>query len=122
MLARLPSDSALLQGLDDYVDLFRDDFRRRDQAPWAGVYLPGLLLPSERKTIERPAARVLLPPDLVVDDVAQALQNFVNQSPWDEQQLWRRYRGLMAGRLGHPQGVFVIEDLTFPKQGRHSVG
>jgi SRSO17 transposase len=121
MIARLNQDDAYLQRLDEYVGLFRDDFRRRDQARWAGVYVQGLLRAGPRKTIEGLAARVVLPPDLTVDDTAQALQQFVNQSPWDEQKLWRRYRTLAAHCLGS-HGVFVVEDLAFPKQGRHSVG
>jgi SRSO17 transposase len=122
MIARLNKDDAFLQRLDEYVGLFRDDFRRRDQARWAGVYLQGLLRAGPRKTIEGLAARVVLPPDLTVDDTAQALQQFVNQSPWDEQKLWRRYRTLAAHSLGDEDGAFVVEDLAFPKQGRHSVG
>ena len=63
-----------------------------------------------------------LPPDLEVEDTAQALQNFVNQSPWDEAGVWRLYRRLMAERLAEPDGVFVLDDPAFVKQGRHSVG
>ena len=115
-------DAEWLQILDDYAALFRDDFRRRDQARWAAVYLQGLLLEGGRKTIGGIARRVALPADLSVDDAAQALQNFVNQSPWDEQKVWRRHRALLAARLVEPEGVFVLDDLAFVKQGRHSVG
>ncbi len=115
-------DAGWLQDLDDYTSLFRDDFRRRDQARWAAVYLQGLLQEGGRKTIGGLARRVTLPPDLSVDDAAQALQNFVNQSPWDEQRIWRRHRALLAGRHAEPDGVFVLDDLAFVKQGRCSVG
>jgi SRSO17 transposase len=107
-----------LAELDAYVGLFRGEFRRSDQARWAGVYLQGLLLAGGRKNVETLAGTVVLPPGLAADDVAQALQNFVNRSPWDEQRLARRYRALLAGAPGR----FHVEDLTFPKQGRHSVG
>src|SRR5262245_53783778 len=109
MIARLKSNDAFLQRLDEYVGLFRDDFRRRDQARWASVYVQGLLRASPRKSIEGLAAQVVLPPDLNVDDTAQALQQFINQSPWDEQKLWRRFRSLAAQWLGDPQGLFVVE-------------
>jgi SRSO17 transposase len=59
---------------------------------------------------------------VAVEDVAQALQNFISQSPWDEEQVWQRYRALLAPRLASPDGVFVIADVTFPKQGNHSAG
>jgi SRSO17 transposase len=121
----------LLERLDDFIELFRDDFRRRDQLRWAAVYLQGLLHDGDLdgpKTIGTLARHVTLPGDLVVEDVAQALQNFVNQSPWDERKVWRRHRRLLAETLAvehgysSGEGVFVLEDLAFPKQGRHSVG
>ena len=116
-------DLTWLQRLDEYADRFRDDFRRRDQLRWAAVYLQGLLLPAgERKTIGTMARRVALPPDLVVDDVAQALQNFVNQSPWDERRAARRHRALMAEGFAGPDGAFVLDELAVVKQGQHSVG
>ena len=57
-----------------------------------------------------------------IDDPEQALQQFVNQSPWDEQQVLQRYRTVMAEPFASPQGIFVIDDTGFPKQGKHSVG
>jgi SRSO17 transposase len=115
-------DAGSPQRLNDFMSLFGDAFRRRDQARWAAVYLQGLLTAEGRKTINRLARRVVLPPELTVEDAAQALQNFVNQSPWDEQTIWRRYRILLAERFAELDGAFVLDDLTFVKQGRHSVG
>ncbi len=86
------------------------------------MYLQGLLRHDGRKTIGGLARQVVLPPDLTVEDAAQALQNFVNQSPWDEGRVWRLYRGLMAERLAETEGAFVLDDPAFVKQGRHSVG
>src|SRR5262249_17824727 len=73
------------------------------------------------KSIEPLSRRVTLPPDLHSKDPEQALQQFVSQSPWDEQKVLARYRALMAGHFGAPEGVFVLDDTSFPKQGRHSV-
>lgn len=115
-------DAGWLEQLDDYVDLFRDDFRRRDQIRWASVYLQGLLRQGPSKTTGALAREVLLPPELMAEDVAQALQNFVNQSPWDEQKLWRRHRQTQQACLASTEGIFVLEDLALVKQGRHSVG
>jgi SRSO17 transposase len=121
-MGMLDREPGWLERLDDYVDLFRDDFRRRDQIRWASVYLQGLLLEGDAKTIGSLARRVLLPPDLVVEDVGQALQNFVNQSPWDERKLWRRHRQMHRSQHADDKGVFVLEDLALVKNGRHSVG
>jgi SRSO17 transposase len=115
-------DADWLQRLDDFTARFRDDFRRRDQARWASVYLQGLLRDGGRKTIGGLARRVTLPPALAVEDAAQALQNFVNQSPWDEAKVARRRRALLAERFADPDGTFVVDELAFVKQGRCSVG
>jgi SRSO17 transposase len=122
MIATDTVNARLRQELDSYVGLFRGEFRRSDQARWAAVYLQGLLGAGRRKNIESLAETAVLPPGPAVDDVAQALQNFVNQSPWDEQRLWQRYRALMAQALEGDPGLLRVEDVTFPKQGQHSVG
>jgi len=111
-----------LQRLRAYAASFTNDFRRRDQARWIGVYLQGLLAAGERKNVETLARRVVSPSDSCLADAAQALQNFVNQSPWDEQKVWRRYRAQQGRRLAQGPGVFVVEDVGFPKKGQHSVG
>ena len=55
-------------------------------------------------------------------DTMQALQQFVNQSPWDEQAVLQRYRRLLGDAVGDALGVIVIDDTGFAKKGRHSVG
>src|SRR5438874_4855064 len=115
-------DAAVLDRLRDYAATFAPDFPQAKPAAWAGVYLQGLLLDGERKSIEPLSRRVRLPEGLTSKDPEQALQQFVNQSPWDEHQVLRRYRRRMAETFASPEGIFVIDDVSFPKQGRHSVG
>src|SRR4051812_24351741 len=113
----------VLLRLRDYAARFQDLYRYPTQFSWSGVYLRGLLQDGERKSIEPMAARVPRPAELLdIQDPEQALQQFVNQSPWDEQKVDKRYRSVMAGPLASPQGLFVIDDTGFPKQGKHSVG
>jgi SRSO17 transposase len=112
----------VLGRLRDYADVFRDDFSHRKQAAWSGVYLQGLLHDGERKSIEPLSTRVDLPPGLVSKDPEQALQQFVNQSPWDDHVLAQRYRRHLAATFASPEGIFVFDDTSFPKQGTHSVG
>lgn len=111
-----------MESLDEFIALFGADFRRRDQARWAAVYLQGLRSELPRKNIETIARHVQLPAGLGVQDPTQALQNFINQSPWDEARLWRRYRGLLAERVLGADPLVVIDDVTFAKQGQASVG
>src|SRR5215472_18720642 len=113
---------AVLSRLRDYAARFAPDFPQSKPARWAGVYLQGLLLDGERKSIEPLARRITLPEGLTSKDPEQALQQFVSQSPWDEHAVLRRYRARMAETFASPEGIFVIDDTSFPKQGRHSVG
>src|SRR5262249_3940871 len=113
----------VLKRLPDYAEEFQDLYRYPTQFSWSVVYLRGLLEDGERKSIEPMAARVPLPLELSqINDPEQALQQFVNQSPWDEQEVEKRYRRVMAESLASPQGIFVIDDTGSPKQGKHSVG
>ena len=83
----------------------------------------GSLQEGERKSIEPISRRVSLPADLAaVKDPEQALQQFMGQSSWDETAVAREYRATLAEALADPDGVFVVDDTAFPKQGRHSVG
>ena len=112
----------VLHRLEDYTAGFRDAFDLDRPARWAGVYLAGLIQEGERKSIEPLSRRVALPPELAVKDPEQALQQFINQSPWDDQAVLKRYRAAMARTFADPRGLFVIDDTSFPKQGKHSVG
>jgi SRSO17 transposase len=116
-------DPEVWERLEAYAARVRSGFNHARQALWCGVYVRGLLMEGERKSIEPLASRVSLPVALgAVADPEQALQQFVNQSSWDEAAVAREYRAVMAEALAEPDGVFLIDDTTFPKAGRHSVG
>ena len=87
---------------------------RRERRQWSSVYVRGLLLDGERKSIEPMAAR--LPEGNV-----QALQQLIGQSPWPWAPVWERLARRMTAELA-PDPVWVIDDTGFPKQGHHSVG
>lgn len=113
-------DADVLERLDEYAGEFMADFGLIVRRNWAGVYLQGLLLNGERKSIQPLAQRVNVPG--WSGDTEQALQQFVNQSPWDEQAVLGTYRRLLAAQLAESAGVIVIDDTGFAKKGRHSVG
>jgi SRSO17 transposase len=118
-------DPQALQRLDDYAARFHDAFGFQRPARGCPVSLRGLihLIPEgERKRIEPLSRRVARPPELHVKDPEQALPQFVNQSPWDEQRVLGRYRAVLAETFASPEGIFVIDDTSFPTQGKPSVG
>jgi SRSO17 transposase len=85
---------------------------RRDTRGWADCYLRGLMLDGRRKSIQPMAER--LP-----DGDMQSLQQFVNQSPWDHAAVSRAV-ALKTVPVVDPE-VWVIDDVSFPKDGRMSV-
>jgi SRSO17 transposase len=101
-------------------DLFAS-IPRKDQRRWGQTYLRGLLLDGKRKSIQPMAAR-LARGDPAADAYAleQALQQFVNQSPWDPTAVRRRLAQRMTTAL--VPDAWVIDDTAFPKFGRWSVG
>jgi SRSO17 transposase len=87
---------------------------RAERQHWAGMYIRGLLLDGERKSIEPMAAR--LP-----GADTQALCQFVNQSPWPWEPVQAALTGAVVDAL-LPEAAYLLDATSFPKQGRHSVG
>jgi SRSO17 transposase len=87
---------------------------RKERREHAGEYIRGLLMDGERKSIEPLASR------LPGGDV-QALQQFVNQSPWPSQEVRASLARKVEGELV-PEAYWLIDEVSFPKQGKHSVG
>jgi SRSO17 transposase len=117
--------SAQLRRIRTRLTAFAEDIfasiPRKDQRRWGQSYLRGLLLDGKRKSIQPMAAR-LARGDPAADAYAleQALQQFVNQSPWDPVPVRRRLAERMTAAIG--PAAWVIDDTGFPKFGRHSVG
>jgi SRSO17 transposase len=100
--------------LEQFLTDLLDPLGRRERRHWGSVYVRGLLLDGERKSIEPMMAR--LPEGNV-----QAMQQLIGQSPWAWAPVWQRLAQRMTAEVA-PEPVWVIDDTGFPKQGRHSVG
>jgi SRSO17 transposase len=87
---------------------------RNERQHWARVYVRGLLLDGERKSIEPMANRI------EGADV-QALRQFVGQSPWSVAEVEQRLAHKVVDLLSEAE-VWVLDETSFPKAGRHSVG
>jgi SRSO17 transposase len=71
-------------------------------------------MPGQRKSIEPMAAR------LGVD--SQQLRQFLADSPWDDQELWRVVRRDMLPHCEPPQAWIVDSDRLARNRANHSVG
>jgi SRSO17 transposase len=105
----------VLDRLHAYVAPFARLFQRSEQFQHGQIYLHGLLLDGERKSIEPLSRRV-------PGGDEQRLQQFISQSRWDAGLVQRAYRARLAAALAEEGGVIVIDDTGFAKQGKHSVG
>ena len=103
-------ESRLLHFLEDLLE----PMGRSERRHWAQVYIQGLLLDGERKSIEPLAARV------AGADV-QALRQLVGQSPWTVEEVQRRLAHKIVDLLSEPE-VWILDETAFPKAGEHSVG
>jgi SRSO17 transposase len=104
-------------------ELMPDQLGNRRRRRWAEVYVRGLLLDGARKSIE-PMARRLEAIDHPLDpgtDYEQAMQQLVNQSPWEDRGPRDRLAHHVVATVG-VGGALLLDDTGFPKQGTHSVG
>jgi SRSO17 transposase len=107
------------QGWEDELERWLEPFlgrlRRQAHRRWAPVYLKGLILPGERKSVEPMAARVA-PGDV------QQLHHFVSASPWATAPLEDELVKAADRLVGGSDAVLVVDDTALVKQGRRSVG
>ncbi len=86
---------------------------RSERREGATLYVEGLLLPGQRKSIEPLAQR------LGAD--AQKLQQFITDSPWSEAGVWQAIRQEVVERM-EPLQAWIVDETGWLKQGTHSVG
>ena len=111
----LPEDlEALLPALEGFHARFGRFFRRSEGRALGRRYLIGLASPIERKNAENIAERVGAPP--------RKLQEFLSDSPWDDEGCIGELQRFVGERFGTPCGVLVLDDTGFPKKGVHSAG
>jgi SRSO17 transposase len=94
--------------LEGFLSKLTVGLGRSERRRWAGVYVRGLLLDGERKSVEPMAARL--------GQSDQALQQFVSQSPWSADVL---LEALAKATATVPPAYWVIDETSFPKAGSH---
>lgn len=103
---------ALLSRLTRWLDQFKSCFGHRAQHVSLRAYIDGLLGDSPRKSMQAMLARVTEARSY------QAFQHFITHAPWNAQAVWRRLLDVIPDR----EGVLILDDTPFLKQGTHSVG
>ncbi len=97
----------------EFLEPLVAELGRSERREGAALYVQGLLLPGERKSIEPMAQR------LGTD--SQKLQQFLTDSPWDEQDVWRAIRREVVPVM-EPLAAWIIDETGWLKQGNKSVG
>jgi SRSO17 transposase len=84
-------------------------------------YCTGLVLPGERKSVEPMAARTA-PARTAAQH--QSLLHFVGVATWSDEKVLAKVREMVLPAIEEdgPIEAWIIDDTSFPKQGKHSVG
>lgn len=106
--------------LNEYLSSMVAGMGRPERRESLMLYMTGLLLDGERKSIEPIAARLVDSPDKT-DAMRQRLQQCVVGAVWGEDEVWARLTKKLEKDLPDLE-TFVFDDTGFPKKGTHSVG
>jgi SRSO17 transposase len=106
---------------DGYVDRLVGVIGHADRAGPLRDYCMGLVMPGERKSVE-PMAAITAPGRTAAQH--QSLLHFVGQGGWCDEAVLAEVREMALRRIERygPIEAWIIDDTSFPKRGRHSVG
>ena len=112
---------AAAERLVQFHERFAPLFGKEQAQDHAYIYVKGLMVCPERKSIEPIALNV-------GDGRVSALQKFINIAPWDKGDVQAEVQAVFADDLvptavGRPIGtVGVVDESGFAKKGKHSAG
>lgn len=101
--------------LDSWLEPFLDVLGDKRRRQWAPLYITGLLLPGDRKSMEPISSRV------APKDVEQ-IRHFVSTSCWDAGPLEDVLCKKLNAMLGGDDAYLIVDDTSLPKKGTKSVG
>jgi len=104
-----------------YVEGLSSVIGHADRAGPLRDYCTGLVLPGQRKSVEPMAARTA-PARTAAQH--QSLLHFVGIATWSDEKLLTKVREMVLPAIEKegPIEAWIIDDTSFPKQGKHSVG
>ena len=94
---------------------FADCFSREEPRENFFQYMTGQMSQLERKSIEPIALNV-------ENAKVRAMQHFLSDIAWEEEQILSRYRGMVSEDMGDADGVLIFDESGFVKKGNDSVG
>lgn len=101
--------------LEHWLEPFVAALPRVTQRKWAPLYLEGLLVGTERKSVQ-PIARA------VAADEYDQLHHFLTTTAWDAGPLKTVLVHEAVQLVGGQDAVLIVDDTTLLKKGTHSVG
>src|SRR3990172_5935802 len=102
-----------LDQFPEFMEPLVAEMGRSERCEGAALYVQGLLMPGERKSTEPMAPR--LGGDM------QKLQQFLADSPWDDQEVWQSIRKEVVPVM-EPLAAWIVDETGWLKQGDKSVG
>lgn len=103
------------QELKGFHENFADCFQRSESRENFFRYMSGQFCQLERKSIEPIAIAI-------EGGKIRAMQRFVSDAPWDDENIETKYRSLINEDLGHPDGAIIFDESGFVKKGDDSIG
>lgn len=105
---------------EEYLEHLCGGLGHADRHAGLRDYCAGLMLPLARKSMEPIAARL---DPLHASARHQSLQHFVAKADWSDEEMLRRVAQWVLPKLDLSEGGYwIIDDTSFPKKGKHSVG
>jgi len=106
---------AFTNELKGFHEQFSDCFQRSESREHFFKYMAGQFSDLERKSIEPIALAVK-------GGNVRAMQRFVSDAPWDDDNMISKYRSLANDDIGSPTGALIFDETGFVKKGGDSVG
>ena len=104
-----------------YVEGLASVIGHKDREGPLRHYCLGLMMPCERKSVE-PMAAVTAPGRAAAQH--QSLLHFIGSGGWSDERVLAKVREMVLPQIEQHGAIsaWIIDDTSFPKQGRHSVG
>jgi SRSO17 transposase len=101
--------------LKGFHEQFYDCFHRSESREHFYKYMAGQFSPIERKSIEPIALSVK-------DGNVRAMQRFVSDAEWDDDNIMFKYRSFVNDDLGSSDAALIFDETSFVKKGQDSIG